>query len=442
MEQSNKENNVILQNSKKRRFLFVLGPVIILIVLVGVTYSFFNYTRTGGINNLGTGRIYFYSNQSNTLNITNVFPMTSSEANEANLDSVTISITGDTTYTDGEEFEISLVNVTNTINGKSIPINYRATYTRTASDKTIGTSSNDYWNARNSKDASIYLLNAEGRVTEGKQVLVGYIDNGATGINGTLTISAYIDASRIAISDTYYGNTPTPNPSASPLPTPTITPGPSDEYGTTDEWVDGRVVLTTSEWNSLASTPISFKIRAESNEGIWVEEPGKIKSCPGCKFMYYVIDSSDYTTFKWTMWNDVNETPTVITSGLYDNYEELIGTINKNYFLGVKLNSNNEVTNAYVCAVKDAVPFCIEGTNDGSKYTENQTLLQEADLWNNSCTVDTSEGSTTCGPWDDSGPISVEAYSNGFVFNGVGDADYCEVSPNGFFICSESEPSA
>ena len=42
--------------------------------------------------------------------------------------------------------------------------------------------------------------------------------------------------------------------------------------GTTNEWVNGRTVLTTTEWNSLNSTGITFQIKTESNEGIWVEE--------------------------------------------------------------------------------------------------------------------------------------------------------------------------
>ncbi len=31
-----------------------------------------------------------------------------------------------------------------------------------------------------------------------------------------------------------------------------------------------RIVFTTEEWNSFSSTPISFKIKVEANEGIWV----------------------------------------------------------------------------------------------------------------------------------------------------------------------------
>ena len=471
----------------------IISSLGIMLLVVGVSYSFFNYTRTGAINNLGTGRIYFNSEQNGTLNMTNIFPLTSTQAGEAQLDTVTVGIVGDTTYADGEEYEISLVDVNNTINGKKIPINYIATYAPN-SGKVIGTPSNDYFNAREDKDANIYLLNATGKVEEGKQVLVGYIKNSATGISGTLTIKAYIDASGIAISDTYPENEPgykvnsdmtqselddcvdfvvsngktvISNSDAENFCRGTITlygmtfqeSIDNDEYdaeglayleshniilnqnylnGTTSNWVDGRTVLTTSEWNALGSTPISFKIRAESNEGIWVEEPSKgIESCPDCKFMYYVVDPNDIAAVKWTTWNNQNQTPTQITSGLYDNYEELIATTGKNYFLGVKLNNNNEVTNAYACGVKDNEPFCLEGTSDGSKYTANQTLLQGANLYNNSCTVESNY--TECGPWDNSGSVSASAHSDGDVDAGVGDDYRCTVGPPGYFGCLGSE---
>ena len=412
------------KNNKKVMYM-VIGIAILLISLVGVTYSFFNYTRTGALNNLGTGRIYFNSTQNGRLQLTNIFPVKSTDVNPNTLDSVTVGIQGDTTYTDGEEFEITLVDVTNTINGKTIPINYIATYTANT-DAVIGTSSNDYWNARESKDASIYLLNETGSVEEGKQVLVGYIDNGATGINGTLTIKAYIDADRIAISDTYDSSNPG-----------------TDNMGTTSTWVDGRTVLTTEEWNSFqtSSTPISFKIRAESNEGIWVQKPSKsIESCPGCKFMY-LANTPMYTTWNMAGYDSVNdveipETPTVLTTGLYDNYEELIATTGKNYFLGVKLNNNSEVTNAYACGVKDGTPFCIEGTSDGSKNADNQALLQGADLWNNTCTVGSNY--TECGPWDNSGSLSADTFSHGYVRAGVGFGDQCDVGDDGYFMCYES----
>ena len=190
------------QFNKRKRFMFIAGPIILLIALIGVTYSFFNYTRTGAANTIRTGRIYFYSEQNNTLNLTNVFPIKSADAASANLNSVTVGIVGDTTYTDGEEFEITITDVNNELNDKKIPINYIATYTA-ATGETIGSSSSTYWTSRDAKDANIYTLNANEPVRDGKQILVGYIKNGQTGINGILTIKAYVNGDRIAISDTY-----------------------------------------------------------------------------------------------------------------------------------------------------------------------------------------------------------------------------------------------
>ena len=59
---------------KSKRQMFIVIGVFALVMLLGtVTFAFFNYTRTGAINNLGTGRIYFNSSQSecvkHTLNL-------------------------------------------------------------------------------------------------------------------------------------------------------------------------------------------------------------------------------------------------------------------------------------------------------------------------------------------------------------------------------------
>ena len=188
--------------SNKKVILIIIGLAILIISLVGVTFAFFNYTRTGTMNNLGTGHISFNSEQNGVINITNVFPMTELEANGSNLDSITIDISGKTTYLDGEEFVVSFKDVNNIVNGKVVPITYTATY-EAKNNQSIGDSSTNYWEERAVKNDIIYKLNANGRVDEDKQVLVGYIKNDTTGINGTLTIKAYIDANKMAISDTY-----------------------------------------------------------------------------------------------------------------------------------------------------------------------------------------------------------------------------------------------
>ena len=46
-----KKNNQIL--------LSIIGVAILIVATVGVTFAFFNYTRTGSENTLSVGRIYF-----------------------------------------------------------------------------------------------------------------------------------------------------------------------------------------------------------------------------------------------------------------------------------------------------------------------------------------------------------------------------------------------
>ncbi len=228
-----------------RRIAMLMCSVGLMFLLTGVTYSFFNYTKTGTANSFETGTINFSVDDGESISLTNVFPMTASEASEANIDTLTIGISGNTTYSSGEEFLISIVDVTK-INNKEIPISYIATYTPTTGNS-IGTEEDDYFTERESKSTNIYLLNENGWVKEDKQVLVGFIKGGTAGIDGTLTIKPYVDEERIAITDT-----PEENP----------------------EWVAGRTVFSTTEWNSLqGNNAISFKIKAESYTKLWVEEP-------------------------------------------------------------------------------------------------------------------------------------------------------------------------
>ena len=98
------------------RLIYVIMISLFVILVVGVSFAFFNYTRTGAANNIGTGTIYFSSNQSDTLSITNAFPLKESQVSGANLDSIEIAIEGRTTYSNGEEFLISITDVNNIVN--------------------------------------------------------------------------------------------------------------------------------------------------------------------------------------------------------------------------------------------------------------------------------------------------------------------------------------
>ena len=394
---------------KKKNIFIVLSIVGIISLVIGVTYAFFNYTRVGTPGSISTGRIYFLSTQSGTLNLTNIFPVSSSNINTNNLDEVTVTITGDTTYTGGEEYEITLVDVHNTINGKEIPIKYIATV------ENIGTSSNTYWESRGGNEA-LYTLNQTGQVSEGKQVLVGYIPTGAQGVNGRIKIKAYVDGDRIAISDTIENG---------------AIPVTGYVNGTTTDWIEGRTVLTEEEWNNLqGNNTLRFRVQAESREGIWVQKEGTIASCPNCKFIF-----SD-SNLMYTTWNTKGEEPTILTTGYSEDYRDVIKSTGKNYFLGLITNGSNQVTRAFTCGVYNNVPFCVEGDANGSKYNENLALLQGPNLYNNTCA--SSAGYAQCGPFNNT-TIGAMIMSIGVSLVGPHGGVNCNITNEGVVGCTHGE---
>ena len=256
--ETNKSNKFLIK-SKKQMFA-VIAVFTLLLFVGGTTYAFFNYTRTGDANTITVGRISFNttqaSGQDGAINLSNAFPITRAMAatDTTNTGEVVITITGDTTYNNGIEYLVTATDVTNTVSSKTVPISIIAT-----ASSGLGTEDEEYFDNRGSSAAnSIYKVLANETISNNDQLLVGYIKNGATGVNGTLTIKAYIDSDKVVISDTYNnGNTPT------------------DNLGTPVSFGEGKTVLTTSEWNSLRTNGISFKVKVEARENTWVEEPPK-----------------------------------------------------------------------------------------------------------------------------------------------------------------------
>ena len=250
--------------TKKQMFL-IIASFVLAILLGTTTYAFFNYTRTGTANIIKTGRIYFNSEQGTSINLENLFPIDPTETGTMNdatkVGTVTLNVVGDTTYTGGIEYLISAVNVTNTVGNKSLPISIDVSYSANGNGKEIGTEDEEYFDNRG-ENTSIYKVLANNTIGNNKELVVGYIARGATGIDGNIVIKAYIDKEKVAISDTYPEEDVDTN---------------NDEVidytnGTPSSFGDDRVVFTTSEWNSLQSNGVSFQIKVEANEGIWVEE--------------------------------------------------------------------------------------------------------------------------------------------------------------------------
>ena len=233
---------------KRKRIILSILAVGLVSTLVGVTFAFFSYVNSG-TEIVRVGRISFTTNQSKTITLTNAFPISSAEAATAteNVGTFELEVVGDTTYEGGVEYLISITNsnLSVTTGGvtKQIPISIDVTVT------SLGTSDNSYFTNRDTATTSIYKKLIGDTITGDEPILVGFIapDNNRTGVNGKITIKAYFNSDDILISDTDTDNT--------------------------------KTVLTTSEWNALSSSGVSFQVTAIAQEGIWVEEVTTPASC-------------------------------------------------------------------------------------------------------------------------------------------------------------------
>ena len=423
----------------KKQSMIIVGAFIFVLMLFTTTYAFFNYTRTGTANNIRTGKIYFNADGgNNTVTLSDLFPISVGEnetitSSTPGVGSLKLHITGDTTYTEGIEYLIEAVEVTGNGN-TSLPISIDISYTPTEVEQgqeanVIGTSDNNYFTNRGG-ETSRYKLLSTGSISEGEDILVGYIAPGATGIDGELNILAYLDADNIAITDTYPSGTIREvvenysvsacetaltglatastvcassealkgaidnNELTSAQITALLNAGVITEYTneTTSEWVSGRTVFTTEEWNALHATGVSFKIKTTANEGTWVENPDYVPTIPTCPDCVYT-----YTTTELSV-KGPQKSGTILQEGEYDRDYRNVITNTRKYFLGLKLDdTTNEIKNAYVCAVKEDEPHMGDAwcstTNFASSSDATNTYLSIREYWGNACTSMSPGGS-------------------------------------------------
>ena len=237
--------------SSKKILLSTIGIAVLIVIVTGVTFAFFNYTRTGTSNNIKVGRISFVSKDEETITLSNLFPIDPENTTDMNdstkVGTYQITIEGDTDYSGGIEY---LVSTTNS-NLSNLPISINMTV-----GNGLGTNDTNYFTSRDTATTPIYKKIVGSEIVGDQMLLVGFIPQNTTlgtsdETGDTITIKAYLDKNKILISDTYDGTE-------------------SDNMGTLNSMADGKTVLTTTEWNALSSTGVSFKIKVEANEGIWV----------------------------------------------------------------------------------------------------------------------------------------------------------------------------
>ena len=221
-------------NSSKQVLLAVVGVAILVVAIVGVSFAFFNYTRTGSENSITTGQINFSTEQS-MIEVSNLFPIDASTITKdttANVARTVVTINGNTTYANGIHYEVTAVGVD--LKGLPISVKVFKDTGATVSNATL----NQY------TDSSHRLANnsvlASGDIAP----------NGSTSATGNIYVVAYFDIGNVIITDTPDDQSQAPT-------------GYTDGTVTT-----GKEVISTADWNALGTTGNAavFKVKVEANE--------------------------------------------------------------------------------------------------------------------------------------------------------------------------------
>ena len=222
-------------NNSKQVLLSVIGVAILVVAVVGVSFAFFNYTRTGPANTVGTGEIHFTTSQS-TVPVTNLFPVATTDvtaSTTANVATTTVTIEGWTNYAGGLDYTVTAEEV----DTKGLPIKVKV-----------------FADGATTSGATLLGNGAATALTTGTSTTIatGHIAQSATAPStmptGTIKVVAFLDASDILITDTDSRVT-----------------APTGYTNGTD--ATGKTVVTTDQWNALATTPATFRIKVVSTEG-------------------------------------------------------------------------------------------------------------------------------------------------------------------------------
>ncbi len=255
-------------NNKKMIYIIV-GSILLVTLIVGVTYAWFNYTRTGGNNSMTTGTIEFNFTDDTLMDITNDFPeypdMTNSELIALkSTHTGSLNITGHNTLSDGVRYSIYLVHGDD-ISGKQrlddLSVKFQLEPAFTSGSNGFTVLSNNY-----STPTNLVFTNGKALISTGlvkdtiQSTTVDYnfymwIDAGTTFISST-TKRLVLPEGNPSLADTTSGNTTASRymKNDGVLTTETLFPARSSETG--------KIIYTTNEFSN-GYYNIKFLVEAE-----------------------------------------------------------------------------------------------------------------------------------------------------------------------------------
>ena len=320
-------NNASIKKNNELKVLIFITLIIILGVILGSTYAFFNYTRTGNPDVLNTGYIDFDFNGGSEIEKGNAFPI--EETDVDNTIVKTFSLTSHTTFTDGIVYRIYAVygdNVSGKTRLRDDVVSFEFIPPEDANGFT--TEINNYSSPKSPS------------FTNGKALIsTGVIKNTSNLTTKNYTLKLWIDSRKINISSTTKRATNAEgNPSLADATTGTTTATRYMRNDTTEPTTvtlypaitsqQGKIIYTTNEFsNSYYSFKILVEAEDYDGETVYLDANGgnvsttMLKVTPG--ETYPVLPTPTRAGYTFLGWNGRNyynyEDTTTVTNGLTVN---------------------------------------------------------------------------------------------------------------------------
>ena len=201
-------------NQSKQILLSVIGVAILVVAVVGVSFAFFTYSRTGSQNNIiTTGKITFVFQDGDTINLTNHFPITTAAglALNGSGEKCTFSVTGNTTTgstinfavwavpgdTPASVADIDATQFTTRFDDSEVFVNIQAATVSGASFTPAMTANQGVAISSLATTAS----NAGTPPTNGKLLGTGTITGSGTDVTQNFTVRMWVDSSVVYVDD-------------------------------------------------------------------------------------------------------------------------------------------------------------------------------------------------------------------------------------------------
>ena len=348
-----------------RSFLLIIAFILL---IFGTTYAFFNYTRTGAMNNLSVGTVKFSHTTDTLIDVSNDFPQDIDMNNEelvtmkSSHDGV-LSITAHNTLTDGVRYRIYVLHDDAIPNKQrladsSIKFQLEPDFTSGTNGFTVLT--NYYENPTNlSFDNEGKALISTGLVKNTSQLTtVDYnfymwIDASTTHISSTMKRATLAEGNP-SLADTSSGNTTAARymKNDGTLTTVTLFPASQEQ--------SGKIIYTTNEFSN-GYYNIKFLVEAEAADGdsiVYLDANGGtvnnsvITVTPGENYPVLPTPTRDgYTFLGWNGKNKAIFSPAILAAdrvqngitwhATSENTVHISDTASGNSFLTVGLNAGS-----------------------------------------------------------------------------------------------------